>query len=330
MTESLGPIFAETAQTLGRRQANIGFSYTYLSLAKFRGLPTEDISFIFTHQETGQAPLGDDPSEQDLVGLALGLDVNAAILAFSGTYGVTDNFDLGIAVPVVHVGLKVDGTARVIQPSSAVITFHQFNKDPSDPLVDPVTRDESATGLGDIALRLKYSLQRGAGVDLAALLDVRLPTGSKENFFGTGKINTRLSWIMSKKLDNFTPHLNLSYARRSADFDSDQLEFTLGFDRKLANGFSVAAEFFGGFALNRDETIQLLPGTAPVTFSTGVRQVDLSNVPEWNRDNVLNAALGFRAAPTDKLSLLGNVIIALNDGGLRSSVVPTFGANLSF
>jgi hypothetical protein len=42
------------------------------------------------------------------------------------------------------------------------------------------------------------------------------------------------------------------------------------------------------------------------------------------------ASFGFRAAPSDRIMFLGNVLLSLNDGGLRSSVAPTIGATLTF
>ena len=48
---SLGPIFTESAKTLGQNKLYVGFNYTYLGLSRYRGLPTEDFRFTFTHQE---------------------------------------------------------------------------------------------------------------------------------------------------------------------------------------------------------------------------------------------------------------------------------------
>jgi len=47
-------------------------------------------------------------------------------------------------------------------------------------------------------------------------------------------------------------------------------------------------------------------------------------------DNTLSAAFGFRAAPSERFLILGNVLVALNDGGLRATVAPTFGMTVNF
>lgn len=332
ITESLGPIFAETATTVGREKINLGFNFTNLSLSKFRGLATKDIRFTFIHENIdGLGAVGDDLTERDFMDLFLGLDVNARIFAFSATYGITANFDIGVAVPVVNVSLNAKAGATINSYTFATLrnALHRFNDNGQNPQLDYSVpeKNESATGIGDLGLRLKYNFAQGTDVDLAALLDIRLPTGSQDDFLGTGKTNIRLCWIASKKIGNFAPHFNLAYDRRSAELDSDEFELVAGFDQKITSGVTFAADILAELDLNKDEAIELFPGVATIS---GLGQVDLSNIPARHRDNVLNAAVGFRAAPSERFSLLGNVIISLNDGGLRSSVIPTIGANLSF
>jgi hypothetical protein len=339
IAKSLGPIFAETAATLGRGKVNLGYNYTYLNLSRFRGLPTRDIRFTFTHEDVGNSGvLGDNINESDLVDIFLDLDVSASVFAFFATAGVTNNLDVGVAVPIANISLS--GNARAVVNS---FTFarndsanHHFGTDNHNPqLTETIRYNKSTAGLGDIAVRLKYGFLRGTDIDLAVLLDVRVPTGDDKDFLGMGKSNLRFSWILSKKIGDFTPHLNLGYDRRSAGLDSDELEVALGFDQKVALGVTFAAEFLSEFDLNRDEAITLLPGSVtiidqPAPQSRHTRIVDLSNVPERSNDHTMNAALGFRIAPSEHLLMLGNVLLPLNDGGLRSSVAPTLGVAVSF
>jgi len=340
LRESLGPIFAENARTLGQGKLNVGFNYTYLGLEKFRGVPTENIRFTFTHLDFPKTGvLGDNPNESDLVNLNLDLNVNANILVLLSTYGITNNLDVGIAIPFAKISLLGNSKATVESFTLARddTARHQFGSDPTRPqLTTFAGYNASATGLSDIALRLKYSFLQGAEIDLAALLDVRLPTGDEADFLGTGKTNAKLTWIMSKKIGDFLPHLNLGYERRGADRDSDEFELIAGFDQKIVSGVSFAAEFLGEFDVNRGEAIELLAGETEIierprgSLPPLVRQIDLSNVPERDRDNTMSAALGFRAAPSERLLLFGNILVPLNDGGLRSNVVPTFGVAMNF
>ena len=121
----------------------------------------DDIRFTFAHVDVVEddGPLGRNPNESDTIDLLLDLDVDANISAFYGSYGVTDNLDIGIAIPIVHV--DIDGTARATISS---FTFaqsgeanHNFVDDPTNPnLVRAVPYGDDAFGVGDIALRFKY------------------------------------------------------------------------------------------------------------------------------------------------------------------------------
>ena len=349
ISQSLGPIFAETAQTLGKGRFNMGLNYTYMNLAKLRGVRTEDIRFTFTHEDVNQPGLGDNPNESDLVDLALGLDVSAHTFAAFGTYGLASNLDVGVLIPFINISLNGE-TKAVIESftfASSGNANHRFNNDPLDPDLDDnvpyesIATPQSATGLGDVGLRLKYSFLRGRTVESAALLDIRLPTGDEHDFLGTGKATAKLTWILSKKIGDFSPHFNLGYGRRSANLDSDQLELTLGFSQKVVKGMNFAAAFIGQFDLNKSEVPTFFPAGTQVIHQEVQNQttggtaqydkvVDLSNIPERNNDNTAIASFGFRAAPSDRVMFLGNVLLSLNDGGLRSNVAPTIGATLSF
>lgn len=341
VTESLGPILAETAETLGKGKVNVGFNFAYLDLSKFRGLRTEEMRFIFTHEDVTSPygnTLGDSPNESDLIELSLGMDVNASIFALAATMGITSNFDIGVAIPVININLFGEARAEIFSHTLAIndTANHRFNADGANPILETgVPYDESTTGLGDITIRLKYSFLRESSVDLAALLDLRPIPGDEEDFMSTGSPNMRFSWIMSKKIGSFTPHLNIAYDRRWDSHDSDEFEFMLGFDQKLAKGITFAAEILGDYDLEKKGKIELFPGTIKLVDRDmtkqvlGERQIDLSNVPERDNDNTLNLSFGFRAAPSERVIFLGHVLVGLNDGGLRSTVVPTFGLTVS-
>ena len=82
-----------------------------------------------------------------------------------------------------------------------------------------------------------------------------------------------------------------------------------------------------------DEAIQLFPGTVTIrdqsanTGATALRTVSRSNIPEQDYDHIVNASMGFRFAPSDHFQLLVNLIVPLQDGGLRSNAIPTIGAS---
>jgi hypothetical protein len=240
-----------------------------------------------------------------------------------------------VAVPVVD--LRLSGQAHAVLNGPTAGENHRFKSIDSTKyqVTDIVPYSERAVGLGDIALRLKYNFVRSEKIRVAALLDVRFPTGDEKEFLGTGKPTTRLAMIWSRKTGNFTPHLNLAYGRKPAELDSDKFEFAAGFDQKVTEGITFAVDFLGGLDLVAKDAIKFFPeNIKTIVESVGlnsiVREVDLTNIPDRNNDNIFNAALGFRAAPSERFLLLGNILMPLNDGGLRSNVVPTLGLTIVF
>ncbi|MFQ5569568.1 MAG: hypothetical protein ACE5G0_07825 [Rhodothermales bacterium] len=336
---SLGPIFAESAETLGPGKLVVGFSATHLTLDQLRGVPLKDMRFTFLHQDLAEPGLGDNPNESDIVNIFPDLDVDANIFALYATYGVASNFDVTLAVPFVNITL--DGHARATVES---FTFgalgqanHHFGDDPTHPeLVKELAYGENASGVGNLAVQMKYRVPFGSSFGLGVLADARVPTGNENDFLGTGHFSLRGLLISSWQFGDFTPHLNVGYDYRDAPFDSDELEISLGFDQKLADGLTFAAEILGEFDLDETEAIDLLPGTitlvdqVPNTTARTTRVIHRSNIPDRNRDHTLNAALGLWIAPTQNFQVLANLIVPLQDDGLRSSVVPTVGLSLSF
>ncbi len=346
--ESLGPIYAETAETVGQLNLNIGFNASHYSLSDFRGLPVENLSFrFFTDDLNGDGILGG----ADLVGRFfetetmeifpdLSLDANSVVVF--ATLGITNNLDVGFALPFTRV--RMAGTARAVLSGT---TFHlsglsnySFSKSASDidffnpNLEDTFEYDNSASGIGDISVRLKYRFLTGPQLSLAVLADIRLATGAQEDFLSTGKTDVSLLWIVSRTMGNFAPHVNFGYRYKGADFDSDEVGFVAGFDHKLSRDFTFVLDFLGNYDRESGKLV-LLPDTQAITFSSSenaafTRQFHLSNVPNASYDNTLDIATGLKFAPTDNFLIMANIILPLQNGGLRSQVVPMVGAALTF
>jgi len=336
VAESSGPIFAENAKPLGRGKFLINANYTYARLNHFRGILTDNMQFTFTHKDvTNDSSLGENPNESDLIDLFLDLHADVGIGVVFATYGITNDLDISVAVPVVSVRLTGTSTAAIESFTFGRLGHanHLFGGDTLHPvLTTSVPYNETATGLGDIALRLKYCFTRGGAVDLAALADIRFPTGKKEDFLGAGKATFHIWGILSRPFGDVTPHLNLGYARRASELQSDAFEFRAGFDTKLSSSITFALDVLGQIDLDASKAIHLAPGTVTITDrapgATSVRTVHLSNVPDRNNDNIVSLSAGLRFAPSSTVNLFGNVFVPMNEGGLRATVAPTIGINL--
>ncbi len=272
-----------------------------------------------------------------IMDLFLDLDVSASIVAFFATFGLSRNLDVSLAVPIVNVGMT--GNARASVNSSTILlegnANHSFGGDSLNPVLQKVVPyDVSSGGVGDLAVRFKYRFtDEHSNSGVAALLDVRLPTGDSDDFLGTGNFTVRTILIGSTRMRDFTPHVNVGYDYRNSDFDSDEFEVAIGFDQVLFSNWIFALEFLGEFDLDSVETIKIFPGTKTI-HSRVENVVDLSNIPERKSDHRMDTSIGFRYAPVLKQSLqiqlLVNLIVPLQDGGLRSGVAPTVGFSMSF
>lgn len=346
--ESLGPIFAETAETVGQLKLNAGFNASHYTLSDFRGMPTEDLRFMFFTDDINNDGIlgGSDPVghffETETMEIIPDLNLNANSVVVFATLGLTNSLDIGFALPFTSVSMS--GTARAVLSGTTFqisgISNYSFSEgggafDPFNPVLENTFKyDESASGVGDISLRLKYRFMTGANLSMAAMADVRLPTGSQEDFLSTGKTNASFLWIMSSAVNAFSPHLNLGYRYKGADFESDEIGFVAGFDQKFGRNVTFALDFLGNYDLKSDKLV-LLPGNQTINYSPSPnasfsRQFRLSNVPNASYDNTLDLATGLKFSPSDKVLILTNIIVPLQEGGLRSQVVPMIGAALTF
>lgn len=333
---SAGPIFGERGQTLGKGRLNLGFNYSTLDLAKVRGLNTDEISFVFLHQNIGNTSIyGDDPNEHDYIVLDAGLDLDATVLAIYGTYGLSDRLDVGIAIPYVRISLKADPFARM---NSYTFTSngsanHYFGGTSASPelTLNGTDVDESAGGIGDITFRAKLHAYQGQSYDIGLLAEMRIATGKEEDFLGSGDGSFKGLLIASTSSGYFSPYGNLGFEVRSGELNRDRFFVGLGFDQKLSDLFTLAVEWTGEFETGEQPAELTFPDEVPIlgpvgaTPSTVSQTVQPTNIPSYENDHITNASFGLKWTPTAKFLAYANIILPTNDGGLRSNAITTIG-----
>lgn len=334
---SFGPIFAERAQTIGSGLINMGFNFTHIKYNKMRGVNTDDVRMSFTHQNVVNGTgLGVPDFELDYIDFYLHMDISASIFAFYLSYGITDQIDASVAVPFVNVAITAKPFARINSYTyiSTGLAAHQFGSDSTQPIlqknIDGINDD--ATGIGDVAFRLKYNFLKSTTVDLATVFEYRMPSGDDQNFLGAGDDRYKLTFIASKIIGDFAPHLNLSYEYRSGKNHRDYLGVYLGYDQKITEELTLAVDFLGDFEMGNPikEFTFPKPVTAIRSDSLYSETITPTNLPNYTRDNIINGAFGFKFNPKKSLMIIGNVFFPLNDGGLRSQFIPTLGVEFNF
>lgn len=309
-TDTLGPLFAERADVLGKKNLNFAFAYTFFDYDTFNGQSLSDFHEAAVHLPNsfpGGDPEHIDPGtyEEDTLDLKFNLKASVKSYSLILNYGVTDSLDFGVLVPLVGVNLGVNSHwSIVVSPNNTnAATIH--TTDPAQG-ADPQDAQASgdALGIGDMLLRAKYQFLHHKPVDLAALGLLKLPTGDLHNFLGSGDTTLRPVLVGSRVFRdvlwpglNFTPHLNLGDEFDLDDSDRNSFEYAAGTEMG-GSRFTFDVDFLGSV---RDD---------------GQHRVSAAAGAKWN--------------VWKHLILSANLLLPLNDQGLRSDLITTVGAEYSF
>jgi hypothetical protein len=334
---SAGPIFAERPQTLGKGRVLAGVNRSGFRFATLRGVDMKNINLTFTHQNVDfpgcATTFGGDcatygvPSfENDVMAFNLSIDLDVRVTSLFMTYGVTDKFDFGLVMPVVQA--HFEGASRAeMRPFGGTTAAHYFSGTSTNPNLAAERRSSgSATGLGDVAIRLKGNLRSSATSSFGLLVDARLPTGSEKDLLGAGNFSGRALAIVATRFGDFSPHLNVGYLYRSGDEENDAVVGTAGFDHRLGSGITLAADLVSELQVgdSKLELPAIVHYAAP--FSRSVNPTDIPDT----RDDIVNGSFGFKISAARNLTAVVNTLFPLNRGGLRADLIYTAGLEYSF
>ncbi len=326
-SESSGPIFGERAQTLGRGHLLMGLNLTGIRFKTLRGEPLDNLSFNFTHEDVPGTPgYGNPIFENDVIQVRMSLFVNLDVYQFFATYGLLDRVDLSVAVPLVHTSIEGRSVAQ-IQPFGPPPVFHFFGGTSANPILRAAAATfGSATGLGDIATRLKVNLSTSDKLSVAVLGDARWPTGKEQDLLGAGDLSVRGMAIFSSKFGTFSPHLNAGYLYTKAALENDQFLATVGFDQVMSDWATFAGDVISTWQLGSARLT--LPG--PVVYDTPyVRTVYPTTIPN-RRDNNVSASIGMKLRTGKSGTVVGNALIPIMKGALEPNVIWTAGVEFNF
>jgi len=300
-TKTLGPLIAERAATQGQGHLNFNLSYTYLQYDEFSGQSLDDFKVIARHDpDTIGFPDVHDQFEQDVLSIAMDLDISVQLLALSATYGVSDRLDLGLLLPYAFIDMDVSSSARIIETQANELFpgVHTFVEGP-ELANDRV--EGSASGIGDLIFRAKYQLSQSERVNVAGAALVQLGTGDADDFLGTGETAIRPFLVLSRAFGKTTPHLNIGYELNLDHSKRSAFEYALGFDTGT-NRYTLAAELLSSHELDGD----------------GIG------------DDIVDTTWGIKWNPTRQLLLSLNTRFPLNDAGLRAPLITTLSIEHKF
>ncbi len=334
---SAGPIFAERGQTLGRGRTVFGVGHTSSHLASLRGVDLNNIELFFTHENVDFAGcdsiygnscklMGVPTLENDVMQFKLALDLDVAVTSVYATYGLTDRIDVGIVLPLVSTSLHGRSDANIF-PFGGTTAAHFFAGTPSNPVLDATRSvDGSAWGLGDVALRTKFSVHQSDQTNVALLADARFATGDDSQLLGSGQFSARGLAIVSAKFGQLSAHANSGYAFRGGRQQNDAVLATAGFDQLIAQHVTLAADVVSELQVGRSKLRIPPPVVYDVPFK---RTVNPTTIPDI-ADDIVNGSFGFKFVTDNGFTIIANALIPLNRGGLRPNVSYTTGLEFAF
>ncbi|MEO8623287.1 MAG: hypothetical protein ABI625_19580 [bacterium] len=335
---SSGPIFAERAQTLGRGRATVGVGQSSSHFTSLRGVDLHSIDLYFTHQNVDfpgcdatagglDCTLSGVPTfENDLMQFKLNMDINVQVTSIYATYGLFDNMDVGIVLPLVSTKMHGRSDAQII-PFGGPTVAHFFAGTASDPVLS-ASRDVegSAFGLGDVAVRTKIGVRQSEHGNFALLADARFATGDDEELLGSGHFSARGLAILSGRFGTFSPHGNAGYAFRAGGTQNDAVLATVGFDNLMADRVTLAVDLVSELQVGRSTLVLPSPVHYDYPFK---RTIAPTSIPDM-ADDIVNGSFGFKFTTSNGFTIVTNALVPLNRGGLRANVTYTTGLEFSF
>ena len=331
-TQSFGSVLTERAETVGARRVSFGFAMQRFTFDTVEGLSLGQVPAVFTHDNAQL--LG---GRQDVVTTVNSIE--ATVNQFSGfvTIGISDRFDVSLAVPIVENRLRVVSNATIQRLGTTNPLTHFFRQaDGEIGNTRTFTAIGEKGGVGDVTVRLKTTLRSGEAGGAAVGVDLRLPTGDAMNLLGTGATGVQPFIILSTSLQRVSPHLNASYqwngdsvlagnpvTGESADFP-DQVGYAAGFDVAANNHLTLAFDVLGKYLIKAQrisiDDFHALDGRSVF------RNVNFAE----RSFNTLNGAIGLKVNLVNRLLLDANLLFALDNHGVRDKVTPLLGFEYSF
>jgi hypothetical protein len=297
-SDSFGPFFVERSLTLGRLRPSLGISYQNAVFHQVDGRNLRDGTLVATASR-----LRGESQPFDVETLALELRTQTTTL--SGALGVTDRFDVNVAIPLVRLtmsGTRVDTLRGVSFPQAQA--------------------NASASGVGDVLIRSKYNLVRRAGGGLAVGFDWKVPTGDAENLLGAGKAVARPRVLASLEGSRLGLHGDVGYAFGGL---SRQLDYGTALTVALYPRLTLVGELLGRRLATSGRLTEI---AAAHPRLVGVETIRLSAVRE-STDRVL-AIAGAKWNVAASMLLSATVLRPMTEAGLTPEWIPSLAVEYSF
>ncbi|HWP67596.1 MAG TPA: transporter [Candidatus Limnocylindria bacterium] len=323
-SQTLGPIYLERPDTLGRSKFNVSMSYQYVRFDEYDGDDLDSLASpypIVTRVRSGGVVTGANATR-----LTYDLGLSNHVVGLSGTYGVLDDLDVNLLVPLIRTSFDTGVDALVTKTAPAGGAFTPCVSGCGPRTAD---LDGDAFGVGDILLRAKYLLSRREELRTALGLQLRLPSGDEDDFQGTGSFEISPAVYVSTLLgDRVSPHANLAIDIDTEAVSQSQTRYGIGIDADVLPrlGLSLAflgrSEFSESASPSETDFQHLVRGTPQLEPLLGL---------DFGRNDYFDLSFGLRAVVWRDIMVFVNGLYALNDQGLRNdTIIPLIGVEGTF
>jgi hypothetical protein len=333
---SLGPVFLERVDTLGQNHFAVGVSYLYGNPNQFDG---EDF-LQGVRTPVGGAFADPGSGAQFNGGVFLSdFELPTNKINFAGSYGITDQWDVGFLVPLVWTNLRVKGRPYLANgplPPSSCPSSGACAVGPTASL------DQTSVGVGDLLLRTKYRFGYLADWGFAGGLVLRVPTGDADNFHGLGDVTLEPQLIISRAFGVQDVHANLGMEFNAANSTRTRARYGIGATLSLPSlpQLALLLDFVGWSQLD-DETFNTTARFSPNVDPLGVIAPFVTSQslnPDGSftitstlpRADQFNAAVGLKFEIWQNLLGWATAVVPLTRQGLQADVISAVGLEYSY
>jgi hypothetical protein len=323
-SQTLGPIYLERPDTLGRSKFNVNVSYQYVQFDSYDGTNIDSLHSpypIVTKVRSGGVVTAANATRLDY-----DLALHNNVVSLSGTYGILDDLDVNLLLPLIQTTFDTGVNALVVKTAPAGGAFG-----PCTSGCGPRTAnlDGGAFGVGDILLRGKYLLARREDLHAALGLQLRLPSGNEGNFQGTGSFEISPAVYVSTLLaGHVSPQANLAIDIDTESVSQSQVRYGIGVDADVLPRLGLSLAFLGRSEFSESASPS---ETSFLHLVNGTPQEEPLLGLSFSRKDYFDLSFGLRAVVWRDLMVFVNGLYALNDQGLRNdTIIPLIGVEGTF
>jgi Putative MetA-pathway of phenol degradation len=340
-SDNLGPILTERAHPIGNHKLLLAFAYQRFRFNSIDGNNLSSLPFVFE----ASAGLGGKRYTQETENVDFKLDQYVGLL----TYGVTSRTDVSVLLPFERVSIGTAPTVTNGIPNATVYIVGASGQAQGMPATVPYQHNGgSASGVGDLLVNVKRLFWSGERSNLSAGLLLRFPTGDSLNYLGSGAFGFNPYAVFSYDA-RLSPHARLGYqfntytnllpAANGAGnlLLPGGLQYNIGADYTLFKKVltSVTGDLLGFYVVNSPILNASTIGAAfggPVSLAQAYSALaqDPAIITGKTSYGSNQLSIGLKVKPVKNFLLYGNVLLQLNNVGLRSNPVPLIGASYTF